>query len=590
MLFLLVVEMLANKIRNDPNIKGVKIDDETFKLAMMADDITLINKDIESIINAVTIFNEFAQCSGLKLNLTKTEIIPIGSQSNKEITLPSYLNKINVKHGPFKALGIWFSLNNQEIQSLNVTDRIKSINTLLNIWKSRKLSLKGKITILRTQILPQIQFLFSMIPIEESLLKQIDKVFFDFLWNNKPAKIKRSTIIAPIDEGGLGMIDVYEVHATAKCSWLRRLFDNAETKWKVIFLNLLNIPKHMLNKNLGEETCKRCKSNFHKQTLISWIKVHGIEPKSYKDVINQYLTYNKRIHINRKPIFPSFFKGTISSPRDIRILNMLTPQNEFLNIQEFNNKNQSNLTQLDYNALKSSIPKEWKTLFLQNRNDIYIQSTEPNIKIGNINKSISIIKSKELYNNLIINKIKAPTAIECWIDIYPFLEKYDWKEIYNIPFRYVREPYLQSFQYKIINRILNTNEKLYKWSIKQFSTCNFCESIDTIEHHLYQCVESKRIWNKLEGWIYQHLEIKLNLRECEVLFGLPNTKNDHIEPINFLIILTKWYINSQRSLDKQLYFIELLNIIREKIKLFILNNSINSRVNTQWQDMLDEIL
>ena len=121
---------------------------------------------------------------------------------------------------------------------------------------------------------------------------------------------------------------------------------------------------------------------------------------------------------------------------------MLTPQNEFLNIQEFNNKNQTNLTQLDYNALKSSIPKEWKILFLQNRNDIYIQSTEPNIKIGNINKSISIIKSKELYNNLIIKKIKAPTAIECWIDIYPFLERYDWKEIYNIPFKYVREPYL----------------------------------------------------------------------------------------------------------------------------------------------------
>ena len=127
------------------------------------------------------------------------------------------------------------------------------------------------------------------------------------------------------------MMDVFEVHATAKCSWFRRLFDDSETKWKVIFLNRLNIPKHMLNKNLEVETCRKCKSNVHKQALISWIK--GVEPKSYKDVINQYLTYNKMIKVNKKPIFPSFFKGTINRPHDMRILNMLARQNEFLDIQ-----------------------------------------------------------------------------------------------------------------------------------------------------------------------------------------------------------------------------------------------------------------
>ena len=86
---------------------------------------------------------------------------------------------------------------------------------------------------------------------------------------------------------------------------------------------------------------------------------------------------------------------------------MLAPLNEFLNILKFNNLNQTILPQLDYNSLKSSIPKEWKILFLQNYNHLHIQSTEPNIKIGNINKS-----SKEMYNNFIINKIKAPTAID----------------------------------------------------------------------------------------------------------------------------------------------------------------------------------
>ena len=51
----------------------------------MADDTTLLMKNLNSISNAINIFNEFEKCSGLKLNLSKTEIIPIGTLTNKEI-------------------------------------------------------------------------------------------------------------------------------------------------------------------------------------------------------------------------------------------------------------------------------------------------------------------------------------------------------------------------------------------------------------------------------------------------------------------------------------------------------------------------
>ena len=47
---------------------------------MMADDTTLIVKNLNSFDSAIKIFNHFSECSGLKLNLNKTEIIPIGKQ------------------------------------------------------------------------------------------------------------------------------------------------------------------------------------------------------------------------------------------------------------------------------------------------------------------------------------------------------------------------------------------------------------------------------------------------------------------------------------------------------------------------------
>ena len=591
LLFLLVVEMLANKIRNDPNIKGVEINNEIFKLAMMADDITLINVDLQSIVNAIKIFCEFEKCSGLKLNLGKTEIIPIGNQRGKKIRLPSHLEKITVKNRPFKALGVWFSIDTQETLNLNLTERIKAIATLINIWKGRRLSLKGKITILKTLILPQVQFLFSMIEIPETILNQIDKIFFDYLWDSKPSKIKRSTIIAPIEQGGLAMIDVHEIHTAAKCSWIRRLHDTTKSKWKNSFLKLMNIEMHMFNKNLDIKMVDKCKTEFHKQILSSWIKIYCIEPKTYTDIINQFLVFNKTLKINKQAIIPSFFKGNDTNKiHNIRILNMLSAQNAFHSLYDFNLINCTKLTILQYNALKSCIPKTWKKVILGNYNKSEAQILVPTLHIRNAKKSIAKITSKELYQNLIFKKIKTPTAIESWTNIYPFLERYDWKDIYTIPFKYVQEPYLQSFQYKIINRILNTNEKLHKWSIKQTNQCNFCQATDTIEHHLYSCKDSNTIWNQLENWLLDCIEIKLNLKECEILFGIPNAPNEHLELINFVIIMTKWYINNRRSENKPLYFIELINMIKGKIKSMTLANSMNSRTNKPWQDMLDELI
>ena len=109
--------------------------------------------------------------------------------------------------------------------------------------------------------------------------------------------------------------------------------------------------------------------------------------------------------------------------------------------------------------------------------------------------------------------------------------------------------------------------------------CNYCVAVDTIEHHLYQCSESKKIWDKLEDWLFNQIKLKLNLKECEILFGIPNTGDEYLDIIHFMIILTQWYINAQRSEEKPLFFLELLNITRLKVKVLILANNMSNRPN-----------
>ena len=82
------------------------------------------------------------------------------------------------------------------------------------------------------------------------------------------------------------------------------------------------------------------------------------------------------------------------------------------------------------------------------------------------------------------NKFEAPTSINTWLDRFPFLENINWRDIYELPYKTVSEPYLQSYQYKIVNRILNCNERLNKWKIKNGPECDSCGKIDTIEHRL----------------------------------------------------------------------------------------------------------
>ena len=125
-------------------------------------------------------------------------------------------------------------------------------------------------------------------------------------------------------------------------------------------------------------------------------------------------------------------------------------------------------------------------------------SIDPQIVINKKFKLILTLKNNEIFRALINNYTQSPTCIKEWIESYPFLEIVDWKAIYQLPYRILREPYLQSSQYKIINQILNCKEKLIKWKPTPADNCTNCGLIDHIEHHLFVCKEGKNIWKCYE--------------------------------------------------------------------------------------------
>ena len=109
--------------------------------------------------------NIFGRCSGCKINLAKTEAIWIGSKRGCQ-DFPLRNQGITWKISQFKSLGVNFSLNLGLIFDLNYKEKLKRMTQTINCWRMRGLSLIGKVCVIKSLVLPQLLFLFSVLSIK----------------------------------------------------------------------------------------------------------------------------------------------------------------------------------------------------------------------------------------------------------------------------------------------------------------------------------------------------------------------------------------------------------------------------------------
>ena len=125
--------------------------------------------------------NGFGNVSGLKLNEEKTEAYWLGSlhDSQEDLGIDKY--KVNK---PMKILGIFFTYDWQKFLDLNFESIIKSIKKSINAWRWRNVSLLGRIQIIKTFAMPKFMFRASQIPLTRDIIKEINAVLFNFVWNS----------------------------------------------------------------------------------------------------------------------------------------------------------------------------------------------------------------------------------------------------------------------------------------------------------------------------------------------------------------------------------------------------------------------
>ena len=78
LLFLLAIEPLAISIRDNENIQGIAFGDSMKKISLFADDTCFLDGKASSFISLFETLKLFAEFSGCKLNMSKSEAIHVG--------------------------------------------------------------------------------------------------------------------------------------------------------------------------------------------------------------------------------------------------------------------------------------------------------------------------------------------------------------------------------------------------------------------------------------------------------------------------------------------------------------------------------
>ncbi len=229
-LFILSIEVLANNIRYTKEIKGIIIDNREIKISLLADDMTLILQNLQSVENTITTLKPFHKCSGLKTNIEKTKAKYIGRVLEPDY-FPHGLSWIKT---PLETLGIHITTNPDEILNYNFKPKIATLKKKLSIWKQRSLSLKGKITIINNLALAPLIHCASLIEVLEQVIKEVNNIIQNFTWDGKTSKISEKNINTIYRQGGLKLCQFSTKVESLKLAWIKRLINPTLANWKVL--------------------------------------------------------------------------------------------------------------------------------------------------------------------------------------------------------------------------------------------------------------------------------------------------------------------------------------------------------------------
>uniref|UniRef100_A0A803SLF5 Reverse transcriptase domain-containing protein n=1 Tax=Anolis carolinensis TaxID=28377 RepID=A0A803SLF5_ANOCA len=521
LLFIIVLEILLNIIRDDENLKGTEIRGYKYKCRAFADDMICIIEDpINKTRNWIKRIEEYGEMTGLKINLEKTQAMSKNISVDRKRRLEETTGvKITSK---IKYLGIHISTNNNNLIKNNYENKWKEIKKELNSWNNLGLSLLGRIAAIKTYVLPKMLFLFQSLPIiqNQKVFSEWQKDISKFLWQKKKPRIKMKNLSDDRERGGMNLPDLQLYYEACALTWVKEWLSLKDKKT----LNLegfnLNSGWHLYLWDTPDKNEKKIFRNHAIRDPLNkiWEKYKKrMFPKTPMWLLPLELIQKNHQRSSNGPIYNDIL---IRNDREY----ILKPQEEIL-------KSFKHLTWLNFRQLKAQYNRDKKEGFMA-------KNSEWEKILESENKLITKIYKKLLEWSTEPELVKS--CMTQWArDIGRPINFEEWEKIWkkNIKLTYATD--LKENQYKMVYRWYITPKKLGLINKDINTKCWKCQDHEGNFYHMWwSCTKTKRYWIGIHKECEKIMKMKLKMSPELYLLGLTNrmlNKNEE-KILNYLVI------------------------------------------------------
>ncbi|KAK9064964.1 hypothetical protein SSX86_016347 [Deinandra increscens subsp. villosa] len=269
-LFLIVMECLSwllNKAKELGLIKGISfpIDNMDINHLFFADDALILGEwSRENIQNTARILRIFYLCTGLRINIHKSNLFGIGVQDEE---IDGMLEVLGCRRGDFPCVYLGIKVGAKMTRIGNWDMVLDILNKRLTSWKAKNLSMGGRVILIKSVLENLPIYYLSLYKAPKAVIESMEKIMRRFLWTgcNEDKKINWiawDVITTPKKEGGLGLSKLEDVNDALLLKWAWRFKSGGNCLWKKVIIGC-----HGSSRNWAFLPCKASASGCWRQIV-----------------------------------------------------------------------------------------------------------------------------------------------------------------------------------------------------------------------------------------------------------------------------------------------------------------------------------
>lgn len=588
LLFALAIEPLSIALKSEKAFKGIRRHSTEHKVSLYADDLLLyVNDPLSSLPPILSLLDSFSVFSGYKLNISKSEYLPINQQA---IDIPSSLIPFRVAETGMKYLGTIITKSLHSTKDQNFTALTSTVKQDLQKWNRLSLSLAGRVQTIKMNVLPRYLYLFQCLPIclPRVFFNVIDSIISTFIWAGKRARANRTLLQRKRSLGGLGLPNLLGYYWAANTQKIMYWFTSPQHNWCQMEADSCSISLQALVCSTLPLPISNFTSNpIVLNTLKIWIQIwrrHGwcALPQS-TPLCNNHLFVPAKID----PRFTALGKKGLRTLGDLYIDGIFASFNQLCSTYNLCNTDFFRFFQLrDFARSHSSQFPHAPPL---SGIDLVLQFKS--LPKGHISHFYNLLTPT---NSSVVDKSRADWETELQINISNSF----WERALSAIHSSSSCARLSVIQFKVLFRLHYSRDKLFKLFPDRVSeACDRCSQIPcNLSHMFWSCSKLSSFWQSFFKSISDILGLTINPSPQIAIFGVSpdelvtTSMQNRVMAFASLIarrkILLQWKSPQPPSFKSWLY--DLLHLLKlEKIKFQL--RGCSQKFYSHWGPLLNYV-